>query len=370
MKIIYPLCICIALMSGTAGATGFWGGDYLVSAATAWGGVLEASGRGGAIARHISDAKNADLPAFYDMVSTVAYNDTALTLFEAASAIRTAFSVMDDPMLSRRDARWHVALSGHILGNTAKFDRNDNSDFNVDTTGGGVTASMYVSDSVVVGVSYTRTMTDTNGNRVYTDATGDSITLFSQYTSHGGFFMNMGVLGGRIAWEVDKTIAGVSDDSAFDTDFMSGQLSGGYNIDLGRVTLTPTAQVRYSRIVTDKHIDAAAQSFEKWWHNELAALAAVKLGYDFNMTNVKVRPSISLGGGYDAISHGTDRIAVGVVGVGAYDMPVISPARLWFDGGLSLGVYGEMFALSFDYKMNARSDYMAHSGMINLKIAF
>lgn len=380
MKNILAFVMLLFCFDVYAAQNQFENNPYLVDAASAWASVL-GGGKSGEIATRMNEIRTSDLAAFGEFISVLGFNDSALTLFEISQHTDMAYSVASVPLVSRRrNCAWNVpacyaqnralVVDGMVSAGTADFDSKHNGDFTTNNTSVSVRAKGYVADGFVFGVGYTRTMTDTKDNKVYTDATSNSITLFLQYLSEDGVFVNTAINGGHTAWDVDKTIASIGDNGAYDTDFYSGQMVGGINFAAGRFTITPQVGARYLRMKTERHVDPAAQSFDKWWYNTLTAQAEIRAGFDFLGPDFVVRPNISLGGGYDIISHGNDEIQVQVASGQTYNIPVEAPKRTAFNGGLGIGVYGSAFAISLDYKMDVRSDYMAHTGMVNLKIAF
>lgn len=379
MKNIFTFVMLLFCFNAYAAQTIFTN-PYLDNVAGAWVSVL-GGGKSGEIAARMKTAQAGDLVAFANMVSVLGYNDSALTLYEVSHHADMAYSVIANPLSARRStcplnvpgcggADKTLVVDGVVSAASTSFDSNKNADFDTNNTSVSVRAKGYVADGFAFGVGYTRTMTDTHDNRVYTDATSNSITIFSEYLDKSGLFINMGINGGHTSWDVDKTVAGVENDGVYDTDFYSGQINGGIQIAAGNFVITPGAGVRYLRMKTERHIDAAAQSFDKWWYNTMTAMGGVRAGFDFIGSDFVIRPSVSVGGGYDVISHGNDRINVKLINGQAYDIPVDAPHRAYFAGGAGIGVYGASFAVLLDYKLDLRSDYAAHTGMLNLKIAF
>lgn len=71
---------CIIGILFTTSAYSATGANYLDDAANAWASVF-GGGSGGAIADHMRAAYTSDQSAFRDMLSIIAYNETALSLF-------------------------------------------------------------------------------------------------------------------------------------------------------------------------------------------------------------------------------------------------------------------------------------------------
>lgn len=389
MKNIYPIFFILACADAAAATTGagsfveYNGGrsQYLGDAANAWASILGTGGPGGAIAAKMDEIRASDVAAFYELVSTIAYNDTAMTLYQTARHIDMSYRKIQQPLPARRGqcpvnmpqcvkTRQTIQIDGGIFGSWDEYTAHKNSDFKTKNTGGTILVRGFLTDGIAMAIAYTRTDTDTHDTRVYTDATGNGITLGMQYLGNNGMFINAAATGGHTSWHSDKTIVGVYNPGAYDTDFISGQINIGINMGRGRFSISPQTAVRYTRAETDKHVDAAAQAFEKWWHNTLNASGQIQLSYDFVGDDFMVRPYVSLGAGYDVISHGTDSIRVRVLSGRTFDMPVDAPARFAFDGGAGIGMHTGGFYVGLNYKLDMRSDYVAHTGMLNLKLAF
>jgi len=343
---------------------------YLQDAATAWAGVLGGFGAGGEIATQMRATQNSDLLAFGNMVSVIAYNDTSMMMHTAIQHTDMVYSPLTDAVFSRRTANRNIVIGGGLLGAMADYDSNSNSDFKTRTTGATVRARGYVTDGFSLGVGYARTTTETRDTLVDTDAATNSITAFAQYLSPGGFFVGTGLNAGRITWKNDKSVAGVVDDSAYNTDFYSGQFITGVQIGRNRIMVTPHAGVRYLRMTSDSYIDAAAQNFEKWFYGALTTTAGVRAAMNFTAGGLYIRPEVMVGGGYDVISNGTSELGVRVASGAMYDMPVSHPGRTLLNAGAGISVGLSWGQISVRYRMDSRSDYMSHTGMVDLKFVF
>lgn len=363
----------LARQSGTSG--------YLTAAANAWATVIGGVGPGGEIASYINRMHDTDMVKYLDAITIIAYNDTALGLFETNQHLDRAFSAVSTPLSARRgrcvpnlgmcpgDVQTLV-IDGQVFASFSDFDSHHNGDFKTRNTGVSIRAKGYVADGWTFGVAYTRTMTDTRDNRVYTDATSNSITLFSQYLGKHGLFINSGINGGHTTWNADKTMAGIVNNSAYDTEFFAGQINAGIQLSRGRFSLAPQVGARYAYVSSDRRIDGAAQEFDKWWHNTLTAMAGVDGGFDFIGDDFVIRPTVKIGGSYDAISHGTDAVGVRVVSGHTYAVPIEVPHRAALNSGIGLNVYGASFMVGVNYQLDVRSDYVSHTAMANVKIAF
>jgi len=381
MKKIFTFVMLMFCCNVYAAGTPFAQSDYLSGAADAWSRILGGTGTGGEIAARIQPMQTSDASRFANFISMLAYNDTAFTIFESDAHMTRALDFLTRPMAAQRRAcppnvsgcknvRHSLVIDGGAGASVSDYDTSNNSDFKTKTTDFAIRAKAFVSDSVAFGIGYTRTDTDNRDSPIDINAKGNSVTMFAEYLSGNGVFANIGINAGSIAWRSDKTIVGIPDDEEFNTDFWGGQINTGVQIVAGQFIMTPQIGMRYMRMSSDSHTDAATQFFKNWWYNSLRASAGATIGFDFVGNGFTVRPMITGGGTYDIISHGTDNVMVRVAGDTLYNIPVQTPGRAGAVAGAGIGVYGSRFAAMLDWRMDMRSDYTAHTGMIHGKITF
>ncbi len=344
--------------------------QYLAMAADAWAGVLGGVGVSADIASYIRQSAANDIAGFLNTVSVLAYNDSALTLYQTSAHLDNAFSVLQGAPVRRASSRQVLLVDGDVFGAFDEYDNNQNANFKTRTFGGVVRARGFVTDHFSFGIQYATGRTDTRHSIFSTDGTSNSVTIFAQYIGRSGVFMNMGINGGTTRWDADKTVAGVPDDDAYNTDFWAGEMNLGAVMQRSGFSITPQIGARYARTSADRHTDAAAQTFKNWWYNTLTGTAGVRVAYDFTMTNMRVRPMISIGGSYDAISNGTDNIRVSVISGDAYYMPVDAPHRAAMNVGVGVQIAGQNVSGGLEYKMDARNDYISHTARLGAKIIF
>lgn len=380
-KIIKLTLLMFCCNVGASSAVFAVSNNYLSHAADAWMHVLRGNGTAGEIAERIQPMQASDAVRFDNLISMLAYNDTAFTIFESDAHMARAMDFLVRPLDARRNTcppnvsncgnvRHSLVIDGGAGASFADYDRSNNSDFKTNTKDFVIRTRAFVSNAVAFGVGYTRTDTDNHDSPIDINAIGNSVTMFAQYLSKSGLFANIGINAGNIAWRTDKTIVGVPNDEDFNTNFWGGQINTGAQIVAGQFVMMPQIGMRYMRVSSDSHTDSATQYFKHWWYNNLRATAGASVGFDFIVSGFTVRPMISGGGAYDIISHGTDNVSVRVANYDTYDIPVQTAARAGFTGGAGIGVYGARFATVLDWRMDIRNDYTAHTGMLNVKIAF
>ena len=102
----------------------------------------------------------------------------------------------------------------------------------------------------------------------------------------------------------------------------------------------------------------------------LTAGAGIDIGYDFIGSDFVIRPAIHIGGGYDVISNGTPGVHVNLNGGNSYTIPIDAPHRTMLDGAVGVTFFSPYFNAGINYRIDARSEYMAHTVSILLKIGF
>ncbi|MBD5401065.1 autotransporter outer membrane beta-barrel domain-containing protein [bacterium] len=345
---------------------------YLIDAADAWNSIIGQPMRGGTIASRMSAMNDgAQTARLYDVMSILAYNFTPMTIYQTNMHLNAAYSDMDIPLATRRmGAKQNFILDAHGFGATDKYEHGKNDDFEMHTGGAGARAYAYVTNGLTFGVGYSYAKSKSHDMALRADATSNIVSLFSKYLGQSGMYMNMALAAGQTRWDLDKTVVGVGDKTSFDTNFYSGQATAGIKLNRGRMFLTPSIGTRYTYMNTEKHIDAAAQDFKKWWYNTLAANADARVGFEFTMSAVTFTPSLHIGAGYDIIHSGTNNVKTRLVTGDTYYMPVHAPGRGEINGGGGIGIYGGRYGLDAIYTMHKRSDYTAHTMHGGVKIAF
>ena len=385
MKNIFKLFIilfCFDASAATVSEKAFAGlPEYLFDAANAWAGIFSEFGPGAEVASYINEIQTSDVSEYLETISILGFNNTAIALLEVDQHISQSFNVIDSPLVARRNSctnnlikceygRRMLVIDGQVFGSFADYQGNQNNDFKTNNTGFVVNAKSFLSDGWLVGAEYTRSLTDTHDSRAYSDATSNSVTLFTQYLSESGFFMNFGLNAGHTSWNIDKSLAGIDDNGTYDTYFYAGQMNFGARMLRGRISMIPSASVRYALVTADKYIDAVAQEFDDWWYNTMTASVDMYLGFDFIGSDFVVRPGVRIGGGYDIISHGTDNMRVQLIDNQFYDVPVEAPKRAVLNTGLGIDFFNEFFTAGLVYSFDMRSHYTVHTVAGKLKIAF
>lgn len=389
MKKIYPVLVFFFCFDAYAARTPFglaletqpMAPNYLVDVADAWNSIAVGMGPSAHITQLMTVTHSADIPMFRDIVSTIAYNETPLIIFNTLQYVNAAFASIARPLESRRtDCVWEdgkcnvqkqsVIIDGRIFGNVSSFDSEFNGNFDTRTGGVSIGARGYLSKGFVVGVSYARALTDTKNNAVYVDATTNSVTAFAKYLSTGGVFINGGVNIGKTSWTTDKSVAGIQTPKDYDSEFLSGQLMTGVKVDRGPVFIVPQFGARYVYLTSEKHTDAVVQTFKEWHRNTLSGIADVQFGTEFMGNDFSFRPSILLGGSYDMLSNGSNDVQVQLINGSTYFIPVDVPNKAAFNAGIGLDFNGPMFSVCVNYKLDFRKDFMAHTAMASLKLSF
>lgn len=355
--------------------------DYLKGVAKAWTGIFSEFGPSAEISAYINDLQNNNVAEYLDIISILGFNNTAMALLEINQHVGQSFSVLDSPLVARRNectqnlekcgyGRRMVVIDGQVFGSFSDYSGGNNGDYKTKNTGFIINAKTYFADGWLFGVGYNRTMTDTNDTKIYSDATGNSITLFTQYLAKSGMFLNLGLNAGHTSWNIDKSIGTVINDGTYDTDFYAGQVNLGIRMLRGRISVTPVIALRYLLVSADKYIDGAAQEFDDWWYNTMTTSAGLDLAFDFIGADYVIRPNLHLGGGYDVISTGAENMKVQLVDSQYYSIPVESPDRAILNAGVGLDFFNEYFTAGLNYILNMRENYINNTIVAKIKIAF
>lgn len=356
--------------------------NYLVGAADAWFGVMPGVFGSGAMSAKLAELHAGDITAFRDSLATLAYNDSALTVTEISQHIDNSFYVISGPMMSRRtncvweNGKCNVQKNGLLLdvygyGGFTEYDNNKyNSAFETARWGVSVNAAAFLSESLVLGLGYTRSMGKTDDSKTYDQTTSDSMTVFLEYLAKSGAFINTGFTIGRTDWETTKYISTLDNNSDVSSGFWAGQLNTGIEFQRGAMFITPQVGLRYAQMSTDQHTDSALQTFDKWDYNDLSGMAEIELGGIFTGGDVTFRPSVFVMGGYNFLTGGDDMLHVTLVDSSSYYIPVDNMTASTLGAGLNFGISALFFEINLEYRLDLKQNYVSHNGFVNLKMAF
>lgn len=346
--------------------------NYLIDAADAWDSLIGNPMRSGTIATRMSAINDdASTGRLYDVISVLAFNHTAMTIYQTSRHLDGAYDIIESPLIMRKNKNSrNFVVNARAIGAADKFEHNRNDNFEMRTSGAGANAYAYITDGMIFGVGYTYAKSKSHDMPLDTNGTSNIVSLFSKYLGESGWYINSALAAGQTQWDLDKTIVGVANKTSFNTDLYSAQISTGVSLHRGKISLTPEISTRYMRLISEKHADAAAQNFKKWWYNSLSFGGGATVGLDFAVGPVLLRPTVHAGAGYDIINHGTDRVSTRLITGQAYDMPVHRPNRTELRAGGGIGIYGTKIAADATYTLHSRSDYTAHEIKASIKITF
>lgn len=370
------------VISGTAYAANSEWGDviardfgspyYLVDAADAWSGLIGSPWRGGRLATQMNDMHNGNQDArMYEVLSTLAYNYSTMAIVQAHQYMQYGFAPIGEGLgISRNNSRQKFDLSAHAIGTYSDYDGTRNNNFKFRTGGAGVQASATIADGFTFGIAYNYTDSRSKHTPVNMKATGNVVSMYSGYTTRGGFYINSAIAGGRIQWDADKRAVGVANDTSFNTDMWGAAINTGVQIERGRFFIRPQIVAQYVNLNTEHYTDAAAQTFKKWWYNTLNTGGDVNIGISFQGDMFTISPHVMMGAGYDVLHHGSDHIRVGVITGQRYNMPVSAPGRTHLRGGLGATVSSGAMRGTLAYKLDSMADYISHTINAGIKISF
>ena len=132
-------------------SSGFNAPSYLVGAADAWGGVFGGVGDSGEVVARMKQLSNQNEGLFYDLVSMIAYNNSALTIFNTSAYVD--FARMDNVLKFADKTESKFAISATPFALFDEYDSDKNSDFQSRILGGKISVAGRISDKFVVGFS-------------------------------------------------------------------------------------------------------------------------------------------------------------------------------------------------------------------------
>ena len=151
---------------------------------------------------------------------------------------------------------------------------------------------------------------------------------------------------------------------------MFSTMDMGIGVVRGLVFFESSIGMRYVLMENEKHLDAAAQEYKRWWRNQLSGNAQINIGVEFAGPSVVWQPSVKVGANIDIIDNGTDGVLVRLINGDNYIMPIDSPGDTSFYGGVGLEMRTKSFLLNVGYEMGTCSDYMSYAIKSDIKIRF
>ncbi len=381
MKNILCILPIILFCTSVFGISDNFGGiSYLTDAANAWSKSIT-NGGGYGLSRTIPTEYNTTQSDFLNDIRDIAYNDTAITILTINQHSNHADKIINSPLLTRRNTcignitgcpglRRTLVISGDGFGTFSDYKSNKNSDFKTNGRGLAIHALAFVTNGFAFGVQYTHNENKTHDTPVHSNATSNSVTMFTKYLSPNNIFINFGISGGQTSWDANKIISSVGDKNIYNTDFYSTLFTIGSLFQHNRISITPQIFAKYIYMKTDKHTDSILQSYNKWWFNKLTGGMKLNFGFDFYNYNLVIRPTFHLGADYDAISRGTSHITVKLTNNEQYRIPIDTPQRFATNGGIGISVSGNFWTASINYKIDYRHDYTDNTAYANIKTAF
>ncbi len=379
-NILYTLSI---LFCGSAYAVSdnFGGISYLTDAANAWSQPFITPGPESRIRISLENEQNTDIASFVQNIRDIAYNDTAITIYTITQHTNLSDKIITSPLLTRRNTcagnitncpqtNRTLLIDGGILGTSANYNSNKNSDFKSHGRGAFISTRAFITNGFAFGIEYTHNKNKTHNTPVHTDSTTNSITMFTQYLSPNNIFINFGISGGQTSWNADKIVTNIGNENIYNTDFYNTIITMGMRMQYNRISITPQLFAKYMYMETGKHTDTLVQSYDKWWFNTLSSGGNLDFGVDFYNYNLIIRPTFNFGFTYDAINDGTSNINIKLANNAEYNIPSDTPNRFGTNGGIGISVNGILWSVTINYKFDYRRDYTDNTIYANIKMDF
>lgn len=339
--------------------------NYLDDAAAAWSTMLPVPAAQQPFATRLAAAANPT--SFMDMVSVLAYNPSALTIYEAQTHLDNSMSILHDAPRPKDD---YFKLSGKFLGGWSSFDSKENGNFRTDRLGGAADISMRIKQESAFVFGGAWTTSKINESTLQNRAQSASAAIGAKFGFNNGFF-NIGAAAGFTNWSLDKNIAGLEDSSDYRSFFYSERISTGYAFRPTQATfIVPEVGAEYFNLNTDSQTDTALQNFNRWTYRAASITGDLKIGTQFDVADLLVQPEFKLGGSYDVYQGGSSDIGVVLINGAAYAIPTERPGRLGFNSSAGIFVGTSSFLVGAEYGIIARDGFTAHTISGKIRLAF
>jgi outer membrane autotransporter protein len=270
---------------------------------------------------------------------------------------------------------WGQALG--LFGRQAN--RGSEFGYDYDTYGFSLGADKAVTDKIVVGLvtGYSHSSVDFNHVSFDGDINSFDLGLYGSYNP-GTWYLDLSFTWARNWNETERydAFAGSTADGKYFGDIFATYAGGGYNIDLGKARITPTASLTYTYYNQPGFTETGADPFnlivDRFDSHSLVSRLGLRFAYEFDLNNVAIVPEASAEWTHEYLD--TNRTIVSrLAGVGntTFSVEGVRPDR---DGAiLGLGItayFGKAFSVFGDYNTELRPRYTSHGFTIGLRYEF
>ncbi len=251
--------------------------------------------------------------------------------------------------------------------------------YDYDTYGFSLGVDKALGDTFIVGLvtGYSHSRVDFNHVSFDGDVNSFDLGLYGSYNP-GAWFLDASFTWARNWNETERFdgFAGATAHGEYFGDVFATYLGGGYNIDLGKARITPTASLTYTYYNQPGFSETGAGLFNLVVHrldsHSLVSRIGLRFAYEFDLENVTIVPEASAEWAHEYLD--IDRTVVSrlaAIDGATFEVDGVSPDR---DGAiLGLGVtayFGKGFSVYGDYNAEVRPHYNSHGFTIGLRYEF
>ncbi len=356
--------------------------EYLNNAANAWYSMVPINQNILLVKTNLNDSLTLSENDFNRSLSSLAYNDSAINLFETIKHTDIQFNNLKNPINknacnyetdkdSNNPKCKNIQIDIFAVGGFSSFDSDYNSEFETDTVGAGFSVLSYLADSFAFYMGYSGTTTKKYGTDTDINATTNSFSVGLKYIMDSGMFANVGGVYGLSNWETDKNLSGSVYDSKYDTSFMSAMMNFGYKMERDNYFFEPSIGGGYIYFKSDNHTDFALQDFNAWDMDRLNGWAELKTGLIFDVgAGFTLSPHILMGVDYEFNQGGDEYIQVDLYNNSQYFIPVEEISGTTIKAGAGIWMKKTGFEMGLDYNLLSIGEFINHTGFAKIRFVF
>lgn len=312
------------------------------------------------------------------------FNVTSNVLQKSFSAAQTRMSNVRN--LASSDSGLSAGDNVNIKSTWFSFFHKDigqgyrDGEFGYDSKIKGVTLGFdfYYGEGTIIGSSFSYANSDIETRVLGSDSRVDSQNLIF-YVSHdlkNNLYLNLLASAGLSQVEAtrelfDSTLAF----SDYDGYQLGAEATLGYSTNLKRLNLMPYLSAKYNYVAYDNYTEdgsSAPLSVDSTDLKSFESELGIEVSYPFIYKNTKYVPKASLGWQHDFINDDIQSNASFVAQPStSFSSSSNSSGRDLFNLGLGIDINAiENMDISFDYKLEAKKEFKAHSTAVNAKFSF
>lgn len=301
-----------------------------------------------------------------------------------------ALATVSDRLASVRLAEQGIATGGAFEDNAVwvqgfggsadQDDRDGVRGYTADSYGFAIGGDTQVNDRSRVGIAFSYANTDVDSYLGDSDIDTYQATVYADYDA--GDWYAEGLIGvGFNDYETTRTTYGTSGVASGDSDGLqyTVKVEGGYRLPLdGGLNLTPVGSLQYTHVDQDDYTETGSTSTTPILTVNPDDISKFEIGLgakvDYPITDggITYVPELRAKYVYDIVGDEVETTSnfVGVTGT-SFKTQGFDAQQHSFNFGAGLAIHAQNnITVSFDYDLEAKADYDAHTGAIKAKFAF